>query len=99
MRVELSPLPFFGTGTRTSADSLFRAQHTYTGASYPAGWLVMLPGERLHTQLQPAVADQELDTRPSTGVVYWEGSQVVAASRAGTPLGGQAYVELTGYGP
>ena len=34
MRVELS-LPFFGSGTRTSADRLLRAQHTYTGASYP----------------------------------------------------------------
>ena len=70
-----------------------------TGAVYPAGWLVTLPGERLRIELQPTVADQELDTRPSTGVVYWEGSQVVAASRAGTRLGGQAYVELTGYGP
>src|SRR6476620_5089262 len=34
MRVELS-LPRFGSGTRTSADRLLRAQHTYTGASYP----------------------------------------------------------------
>src|SRR5450759_1034034 len=33
MRVELS-LPFLVTGTRTSADRLFRAQQTYTGASY-----------------------------------------------------------------
>jgi hypothetical protein len=45
------------------------------------------------------VADQELDTRATTGVVYWEGSQVVRAERAGEPLGGEAYVELTGYAP
>ncbi len=70
-----------------------------TGAVYPSGWLVEVPGERLRIELHPSVADQELDTRPTTGVVYWEGSQVVAANRAGTPLGGQAYVELTGYGP
>jgi hypothetical protein len=31
--------------------------------------------------------------------VYWEGSQVVRATRAGRPLGGEAYVELTGYAP
>jgi len=30
-------------------------------------------------------------------VVYWEGSQRVAATRSGRPLGGEAYVELTGY--
>ncbi len=47
----------------------------------------------------PAVAAQELDTRPTSGVVYWEGSQRVTATRDGRPLGGEAYVELTGYGP
>ena len=44
------------------------------------------------------ISDQELDTRATTGVVYWEGSQVVTATRAGRALGGEAYVELTGYG-
>ena len=47
--------------------------------------------------LEPSVAQQELDTRATTGVVYWEGSQRVAATRAGKALGGEAYVELTGY--
>jgi len=36
-------------------------------------------------------------TEQSTGVIYWEGSQRVSATRAGQPLGGEAYVELTGY--
>ena len=49
--------------------------------------------------LRPTVADQELDTRPTTGVIYWEGSQSVQAERDGVPVGGEAYVELTGYGP
>ena len=70
-----------------------------TGAAYPAGWTITIPGEGLVIDLHPTVADQELDTRASTGVVYWEGSQVVSATRAGKALGGQAYVELTGYGP
>jgi predicted secreted hydrolase len=68
-----------------------------TGTTYPAGWLVELPGERLRIELEPTVPAQELDTRASTGVVYWEGSQRVRAVRDGQPLGGQAYVELTGY--
>ncbi len=74
-----------------------------TGAVYPAGWRIDVPGERLTISLSPTVADQELDTRASTGVVYWEGSQRVSATRVGAPqgrpMGGQAYVELTGYGP
>ena len=70
-----------------------------TGATYPAGWRIELPGEDLVVELTPSVAQQELDTRASTGVVYWEGSQVVRATRGGEPLGGEAYVELTGYGP
>jgi predicted secreted hydrolase len=60
---------------------------------------VTIPGEGLAIELTPTVADQELDTRATTGVVYWEGSQVVAATRDGVPLGGEAYVELTGYAP
>jgi predicted secreted hydrolase len=68
-----------------------------TGARYPAGWTVALPGERLLITLSPTVHQQELDTRATTGVVYWEGSQRVTATRAGAPLGGEAYVELTGY--
>jgi predicted secreted hydrolase len=70
-----------------------------TGAEYPAGWSVSVPGEDLTIQLEPTVADQELDTSPTIGVVYWEGSQKVTARRGATPLGGEAYVELTGYAP
>jgi predicted secreted hydrolase len=49
--------------------------------------------------LRPTVAAQELDTRATTGVIYWEGSQVVRATRDGKHLSGQGYVELTGYAP
>ena len=68
-----------------------------TGADYPAGWIVRIPGEDIVIDLRPTVAAQELDTRPTTGVVYWEGSQVVRATRGGSVLGGEGYVELTGY--
>ncbi len=71
-----------------------------TGAHYPAGWRIAIPDESLVITLTPTVAAQELDTRATTGVVYWEGSQVVEASYGrGPTIGGQAYVELTGYAP
>jgi predicted secreted hydrolase len=70
-----------------------------TGATYPASWHIEIPGEQLQIDLTPTVADQELDTRQTTGVIYWEGSQKVTASRAGSALSGKAYVELTGYAP
>ena len=84
----------------TTIHSMTRIVHATsatTGAVYPSGWGIQIPSERLQITLRPTVAQQELDTRATTGVVYWEGSQVVTATRDGRPLGGQAYVELTGY--
>ncbi len=70
-----------------------------TGAEYPAGWSIEIPSASLEITLTPTVAAQELDTRATTGVIYWEGSQRVVATGADGPLGGEAYVELTGYAP
>jgi predicted secreted hydrolase len=70
-----------------------------TGATYPAGWSIAIPSAGITAQLTPAVPQQELDTRATTGVVYWEGSQRMSATVHGKTMGGQAYVELTGYGP
>jgi predicted secreted hydrolase len=77
--------------------SMTRWTSPATGVDYPAGWRIEIPGEQLTIDVQPTVAAQELDTQATTGVVYWEGSQRVTATRNGKPLGGQAYVELTGY--
>lgn len=68
-----------------------------TGATYPAGWTVELPGEDLRLVLAPTVPHQELDTRATTGVIYWEGSQRVTGTSRGAPVTGRGYVELTGY--
>ena len=69
-----------------------------SGQTYPVHWNVLLLDDGLVIELEPTVEDQELDTRATTGVAYWEGSQIVRASRADQPLGGQAYVEVTRYG-
>ncbi|CAA9535295.1 MAG: AttH component of AttEFGH ABC transport system [uncultured Thermomicrobiales bacterium] len=68
-----------------------------TGVTYPSGWEIALPDEDLALTLTPTVADQELDTTRTTGVIYWEGEVTVEGVRAGEPVGGLGYVELTGY--
>jgi predicted secreted hydrolase len=81
-----------------SISALGKWTSTATGAVYPAGWRVSLPESGIDVTMMPSVADQELDTRATTGVVYWEGSQSVTDSATGGPAG-DAYVELTGYFP
>ncbi|CAN5596294.1 lipocalin-like domain-containing protein [soil metagenome] len=81
-----------------SLETLGAWTSTRTGIDWPAGWRLELAEESLIIELRPTLADQELDTRPTTGVIYWEGSQEVSATREGLPVGGRAYVELAGYG-
>ena len=87
--------------TLTAADFTVSSIGTWTspstGAAYPAGWTLALPRDGLTLSIAPTVAQQELDTRATTGVVYWEGSQRVSATRGGPAIGGRGYVELTGY--
>ncbi len=68
-----------------------------TQARYPAAWEIEIPslGYRLH--LQPTLADQELVTKASTQVIYWEGQVKVQGNRNGLSVHGLGYVELTGY--
>lgn len=68
-----------------------------TGAEYPAQWQIRVPKLGIEAKISPLIADQELDTRGSTMIVYWEGTCKVEGSRSGEPLNGRAYVELVGY--
>jgi predicted secreted hydrolase len=74
----------------------FSPQRTWrsprTNASYPVQ-MEIRTGD-IRWQLTPLQDDQELDSRASTGSVYWEGA--VTASRNGQPAG-RGYLELTGY--
>jgi predicted secreted hydrolase len=63
-----------------------------TGAEYPVAMRVSAGGEEY--ALEPLMDDQELDSRASTGTVYWEGA--VRALRGGREAG-RGYLELTGY--
>ncbi len=63
-----------------------------TGVEYPVAMQVRA-GE-LVLELDPLMDDQELDSRASTGIIYWEGA--VRATSDGKPAG-RGYLELTGY--
>jgi len=69
----------------------------HTGATWPSGWRVQITQIGLDVTVIPELADQELNTLESTGVIYWEGANSVAGSLAGAPVTGRSYVELTGY--
>ena len=64
-----------------------------TQASYPVDWIVTTPAGRWRVlTLQD---DQELDSRHSTGSVYWEGLSALKTEDGRTV--GLGYLELTGY--
>jgi len=70
-----------------------------SGAIYPARWRLWADRVGLDIEVTPTMADQELDARASTGVVYWEGTSRATGSLGGKPVTGRGYVELTGYAP
>jgi len=68
-----------------------------SGAVYPSKWRVQVPGHRIDLTISPTVKDQELITKESTRVTYWEGSVKVNGKYQDKPIKGAGYVELTGY--
>jgi predicted secreted hydrolase len=63
-----------------------------TEAAYPVATVLATGATRW--RVMPLQPDQELDSRRSTGAVYWEGA--VTLERDGAPAG-RGYLELTGY--
>ena len=63
-----------------------------TGATYPIAQRLHV-GSR-HFDTQPLLPDQELDSRATSGTVYWEGASRLLED--GKPVG-RGYLELTGY--
>ncbi|NBP83298.1 hypothetical protein EBU60_05495 [bacterium] len=68
-----------------------------SGATWPSGWRVQIAQIGLDVTVTPELADQELNTLETTGVIYWEGANSVVGTLAGRPISGRSYVELTGY--
>ena len=66
-------------------------------ARYPQQWRLTIPSQQLSLELTPLMAEQELSTKHSTQVTYWEGAIEATGSSQGKPTRGQGYMELTGY--
>ena len=65
-----------------------------TGARYPVQWQVSTPAGRF--EVKALLDAQELDSRNSTGTLYWEGlAELLDGRQQRVGLG---YLELTGYG-
>ena len=75
-----------------SFEALRHWQSAASGASYPVAMRIRA-GE-LELDLEPMLDNQELDSRASTGTIYWEGA--VTAKRGGRVIA-RGYLELTGY--
>ena len=63
------------------------------GGTYPSAWRLRIPRIDLDLRLRPVLDAQELHTI----VRYWEGAVDVVGQKAGMPVEGRGYVELTGY--
>lgn len=64
-----------------------------SGVTWPVAQGITVGGRRFETA--PLMDDQELDSRRTTGALYWEGASRLQEN--GRPVG-RGYLELTGYG-
>ncbi|MEO8224730.1 MAG: lipocalin-like domain-containing protein [Gammaproteobacteria bacterium] len=63
-----------------------------SGASWPVAQRIEAGGRSFETR--PLMPDQELDSRLTTGAVYWEGASTLLESGK---VAGRGYLEMTGY--
>jgi predicted secreted hydrolase len=87
------------TGAATELDEFVLTPTAYwtsphNHARYPIGWHLRIPKSQIDLEITTPVEDQELNLT----VTYWEGAIRVNGTRAGRPVHGVGYLELTGYG-
>jgi predicted secreted hydrolase len=62
-------------------------------AIYPAGWRINIPEQAILLEIEPHLANQEMNLSYS----YWEGAVKVTGVVSGQDVNGNGYVEMTGY--
>jgi predicted secreted hydrolase len=81
-----------------NGEAVFEPQQTWTSAAtratYPVHWRVRCPAGEF--DVQALFEAQELDSRSSTGSVYWEGLSALKRAANGARVG-WGYLEMTGY--
>lgn len=65
-----------------------------TKARYPIRWRLQIASQQMDCEISTPLENQELAL---SGIAYWEGAIRVSGRRAGAPLAGRGYMELTGY--
>lgn len=65
-----------------------------TQTTYPVEWIVGTPADSY--TVRAVIDNQELDSRGSTGAIYWEGLSELIDSKGQRV--GSGYLEMTGYG-
>jgi predicted secreted hydrolase len=78
-------------------EALDRWKSPESRADYPMNWNVAIPTEEIELHIAPVFAQQELITKRSTRVTYWEGAVGINGKSRGKPVTGSGYVEMTGY--
>ena len=76
---------------------LARWKSPKSGATYPVRWRVEVPAFDVSLEVKPLMNAQELLTKGSTRVTYWEGACDVSGTFGGVGVRGEGYVEMTGY--
>ena len=87
-----NPLPVRNADFEIKVVDEWRSPHTQ--GVYPAAWEIRLNEPDCLLEVQPWMADQEIHF---PAVTYWEGAVRFEGMCSGTPVGGNGYVELTGY--
>jgi predicted secreted hydrolase len=93
------PLPlevgqFFLTARPSSS---WRSPHS--GGRYPLQWQLRVPSLQIEVEIAAVTPDQELTTKETTGVTYWEGAVRATGQKQGANIVGRGYLEMTGYAP
>ena len=86
--LRLGDFKFKGTGSWKSERS---------GAVYPMGWEVEAPAHGLHLRVKPFARAQEIESKGSTGITYWEGGVSVEGVSGEKNVTGVGFIEMTGY--
>jgi predicted secreted hydrolase len=68
-----------------------------THAVYPLRWKVSIPKLGIALQSSTSLPAQEFASLTGLLPAYWEGAMTFDGLKGGTPIGGVAYLEMTGY--
>ena len=95
--IDQSGKPLHLTYKDIRVDILDSWKSPHSKAVYPGRWRLIIVPLTLELTITPNLKDQEMQTRASTAVIYWEGSVSVNGLADKQPIEGVGYVELTGY--